>query len=115
WALAHEHADQLPGKYGAILFTFVHVEKPGLAVRDWAWLTRDPAKVVSVDKMTPVLSEPTRITVNLNQSRDADGGPWTTIRIKHEHLPIEWLDDMAIYWDYQLAIAQHHEFGLPKR
>jgi hypothetical protein len=29
-------------------------------------------------------------------------------------LPVEWLDDMETYWAYQLSIADHAKFGIPK-
>ena len=46
------------------------------------------------------------MTMALDQSKAADGEPWTTIRIKHEGLPVEWLEDMETWWAYQLSIAR---------
>lgn len=50
--------------------------------------------------------------MTLTQHRDEARDPWTTIRIDHEQLPVEWLEDMETYWDYQLSIAEHAEFGV---
>lgn len=49
--------------------------------------------------------------MTLDQSRDAAGSPWTTIRVNHEDLPVEWLEDMETWWAYQLSIADHAGFG----
>ena len=52
-------------------------------------------------------------TVSLVQTQ-RDGEAWTTIRIDHDGLPVEWLDDMQTYWasTCQLSIADHAGFGV---
>jgi hypothetical protein len=113
WGFAHDHADQLSGARGAVRYVFTEVEKPHRAVRLRDWMVdRSCARVpLDTDKMVPLLSTPTTITVTLSQLRDDAGAPWTTIRIEHEALPIEWVHDMETYWDYQLAIAEHSNMG----
>lgn len=61
-----------------------------------------------------LLAEESIVTTTLDQSKDATGGAWTTIRIRHEGLPVEWLDDMETWWAFQLAIADHAGFGVPR-
>lgn len=112
WSLSHEHPDQLTGHFGAVEVRFVEVEKPARAVRDWQWLSTTAGRIVGIDKLEPFLPAPTQMTVTLTQSRDAEGEPWTTIQIDHDGLPIEWVQDMTTYWNYQLAIADHAGFGL---
>lgn len=114
WALSHEHRDQFTGRYGAVRTTFIEVDKPARAVRTWEWMVSDFDQTVSIDKLRPFLPGPTTLTVSLEQSKDTGGEPWTTIRIEHTDLPVEWIEDVSIYWDYQLAIADMAGFGMPR-
>ncbi|WP_436702242.1 hypothetical protein [Nocardioides sp. BYT-33-1] len=107
FASSHDHADQLTGSCGSIRYSFIEVESPKRAVRNWNWL---PGPTWDNDG-APMLREESRVTMTLNQSKDAAGVPWTTIRIRHEGLPVEWLEDMETWWAYQLSIADHAEFG----
>jgi hypothetical protein len=59
----------------------------------------------------PVLATDSIRTVTLVESK-RDGEAWTTIRIQHDGLPVEWLDDRETYWAYQLSIADHAGFGI---
>ncbi|WP_345526585.1 hypothetical protein [Nocardioides endophyticus] len=111
---SHDHADQLTGTTGCVHWTFTEVEKPHRAVRDWQWLYNANRPNPTWTERVPVLAEPSHITVTLVQSRDEAGEPWTTITIDHELLPLEWVDDMHTYWGYQLSIADHAAFGVPK-
>jgi uncharacterized protein YndB with AHSA1/START domain len=110
-----DHPDQLTGRRGTISFTFVEVEKPARVVRRWNWLrpTR-PDGVSGRRDGVPVLVEDSVITTTLVESRP-DGVPWTTVRMVHSGLPVEWLDDMTAYWNMQLAIADAARFGTSKR
>jgi hypothetical protein len=111
WATADDHVDQLSGSRGAIRSSFVEVDRPKRAVRRWNWVI-SPGHSAWVGEWHPVLPEDTLLTVTLDQSKDPSGDPWTTIRIHHEGLPVEWLDDMETWWSYQLAIADHVQLGL---
>ena len=114
WAFSGDHADQLTGRNGAVRYSFLDVDKPGRAVRVWEWMVTPERDRVLMDRMAPLLREPTRVTVTLTQSRDAERDAWTTIAIDHSNVPVEWVEDLETYWDYQLAIAEHARFGLPK-
>ena len=59
----------------------------------------------------PGLAEDSVMTTTLVTTR-RDGLPWTTIRLVHEGLPVEWLDDVETYWSFQLAIADVAGFGV---
>lgn len=114
WAFSHTTPDQLTGEHGSVRHSFVEVDKPHRAVREWEWLVSPSDTTVSMDQLVPFLAEPSRMTVTLTQTRDEAGEPWTTIEILHEQLPVEWLTDMETYWSYQLSIADHAGFGVPK-
>lgn len=111
WGYSVDHPDQLTGRNGAVRSSFVEVEKPARAVRRWNWMQpRGENGNASWDD-NPVLAADSIMTVTLVQSQ-RDGEAWTTIRIEHDGLPVEWLDDMETYWAYQLAIADHAGFGV---
>jgi hypothetical protein len=85
------------------------------SVRDFVWLSTTSDRMVPTNQLTPFLRrEPTRMTVTLTQSRDDQGEPWITTHIDHDRLPVEWLDDMRTYWEYQLSIADIFDFGVKK-
>ncbi len=112
---SHKHADQLTGRTGLIQYSFVEVDKPHRAVRDFQWyFNQNRPDLMWPEEPEPFLPVPTRMTVTLVQSRDDAGDPWTTISIDHDQLPVEWLEDMETYWNYQLSIADHAQFGVPK-
>jgi uncharacterized protein YndB with AHSA1/START domain len=111
-AYSFDHPDQLTGRRGAIVWEFVEVEKPARVVRRWNWLRPTREGIGGRYDSVPVLVEDSMVTTTLVTSR-RDGVPWTTIRMVHEGLPVEWLDDMETYWTYQLAIADAAGFGLP--
>jgi hypothetical protein len=104
----------LSGQRGTIGYSFIEVERPHRAVRQWRWLVGSRGGHVTFTDHVPFLAEPTLMTVTLTQHRDEVGDPETTINIAHEHVPVEWAEDLRTYWDYQLSIAQHAEFGKSK-
>ncbi|MGY2703315.1 hypothetical protein [Nocardioides sp. HB32] len=114
YATAHDHPDQMSGRSGAIRTSYLEVEKPARAVRQWDWVVPPPGGDLVLWNRVPFLPEPTVLAVELTQSRDEAGEPWATIVIEHDGLPVEWLDDMETYWGYQLSIADHAGFGVPK-
>lgn len=116
WAFSRNHPDQLTGSEGAVRTVFVEVDRPRRVVRRWQWM-RLPASAsdTTIDHFVAVLPEESRLTVELTQSRDDHGEAWTEIRVHHENLPVEWLDDMRAWWDLQLAIADHGAFGSSTR
>ncbi|MBO0843866.1 MAG: hypothetical protein J2P22_00415 [Nocardioides sp.] len=111
WCYSVDHPDQLTGRNGAIRSSFVEVDKPARAVRRWNWMQPRGANGNATRDNNPVLAADSIMTVSLTQSQ-RDGEPWTTIRIEHAGLPVEWLDDMETYWAYQLTIADHAGFGV---
>lgn len=111
WAYAHDHLNQLTGRYGAIQNIFLEVSRPRRAVREWVWLRGHVHESVDGPGGAPAHAEPTVVTTTLDQSRDAEGQAWTKITVEHARLPVEWAADMETYWDYQLAIADHADFG----
>lgn len=117
WAQSYDHADQLTGTHGAIQYSFVEVDKPRRAVRRWNWLAHPSPGVpyIDFDQWLPILAEDSIITVTLEESKDAKGDAWTEVRMRHDGLPVEWMDDMQAWWDLQLAIADHAGFGVPKK
>ena len=48
----------------------------------------------------------TQVGATLDQHRDEAGNAWTTVTIEHDHLPVEWVDDMHAWWSMQLAILE---------
>jgi len=106
YASSHDHPDQLTGSRGAIRYSFVEMDRPKRAVRNWNWLTGP-----TWDDRTLLLPSESRVTVTLDQTKDDSGAAWTTIRVRHEGLPVEWLEDMETWWGYQLSIADHAGFG----
>ncbi|ROR90905.1 hypothetical protein [Nocardioides aurantiacus] len=111
WSYAHKHPDQLTGRYGAVQTTFLEVAKPQRAVREWVWLRGHANVRVNDPRITRAHAAPTMVTTTLTQTRDAEGQAWTTITLEHAGLPAEWAADMETYWNYQLAIADHADFG----
>lgn len=114
WAYSHDHPDQLTGTWGAVKTIFLEIDKPHRAVREWHWMTQRGLGGESIDAFVPLLAEPTIMTVTLTQTRNPDGEAETLIQIDHARVPVEWADDLAIYWDYQLSIADHAHFGTRK-
>lgn len=114
WASADDNPDQMSGSTGSIRCSYTDVKKPVHAVRTWNWMVPPDGRDLTLAARVPVLAEDAQITVDLTEAKDADGQAWTTIRITHAGLPVEWLDDMETYWGYQLAIADHANFGIPK-
>lgn len=115
WAWSTDHPDQLTGTHGAVEYSFAEVDRPRRAVRRWNWLVHPSPGVpyVDIEQWLPVLAEDSLVTVTLEESKDAHGDPWTEVRMRHDGLPVEWLDDMQAWWDLQLAIADHAGFGVP--
>ena len=111
WAYSVDHSDQLTGRNGAVRSSFVEVEKPARAVRRWNWMRPRGEHGNATWDDNPVLPVDSIRTVTLMESK-RDGETWTTIRIEHDGLPVEWLDDMETYWAYQLSIADHAGFGV---
>jgi len=110
WAWSGNHQDQLTGRRGAIRWSFVEVDKPHRAVRAWNWQRPRGRAPSPFFPGVSVLDHDSTLTVTLAESKHANE-PWTTIRFTHDGLPVEWLADLATYWDYQLAIAEHGDFG----
>lgn len=117
WAESGGHADQLSGATGVIQYSFVEVEKPGHAVRQWNWLAHPSpgTPYIPYEQWIPVLAENATVTMRLSQSNDSEGQPWTEIRYRFEGIPVEWIDDMRDWLSLQLAIADHLEFGVAKQ
>ena len=111
WAYSVDHSDQLTGRNGTVRSSFVEVEKPARAVRRWNWMQPRGENGNATWDDNPVLAADSIRTVALVESK-RDGEAWTTIRIEHDGLPVEWLDDMETYWAYQLSIADHAAFGV---
>jgi hypothetical protein len=107
---AHSSLDQLSGAGGAIRWQFTEVTVPKRAVRRWNWVVRH-AGARRIDAWPALLPQDSQVTIELTQPRDAVGDPWTTIRLEHARLPIEWVDDMTDWWNFQFAIADHAGFG----
>lgn len=100
--------DQLTGYPSSIRWSFTSVEKPARVVRSWNWVAgpwNQPQRQVRT------LSQDTVVTTTLEQSKDDTGQPWATIRVRHEDLPVEWLEDMETWWSFQLAVADQAESG----
>ena len=109
WAYSSDNVDQLTGRNGAVRWSFAEVDKPARAVRRWNWM-RPQGDENATWADNPLLDPESTLTVSLTESK-RDGEPWTTIRIEHAGLPVEWLADMETYWAYQLSIADIAEFG----
>lgn len=112
WVYSGKSADQLTGSRGYIEYIFIEVERPHRAIRELNWHLRTSRGPEQPFQSVPILDKPTVVAVELTQSRDATGEPQTTIDICHDGLPVEWLEDMELYWNFQLAIAEHARFGV---
>ncbi|HEX5087971.1 MAG TPA: hypothetical protein VFV89_09185 [Nocardioides sp.] len=114
WAWSDDHADQLTGSRGAVLVRFVELDKPRRVVRTWNWVRRVGERGPSpFARGAEVLADDSVLTISLDESK-RDAETWTTIRIEHAAIPVEWVEDLRDYWAYQLAIADQAGFGLPK-
>ncbi len=114
WAWSDDHADQLTGSRGAVRDRFVELDRPRRVVRAWNWVRRVGERGPSpFAPGADVLTEDSLLTISLEESK-RDAEPWTSIRIEHAGIPLEWIDDLGDYWAYQLSIADHARFGLPK-
>ncbi|MFJ9314787.1 SRPBCC domain-containing protein [Pimelobacter simplex] len=110
WGTSWESQDQLTGSRGDIRYVFLEVDPPRRAVRRWDWeINPRPVLDPSVDAPEVIVS--TTVTVTLEESRDGEDQSWTEVRITHDDLPVEWVDDMRDWWTFQLAIADHAGFG----
>jgi hypothetical protein len=73
--------------------TLVEVDRPKSVVTNWQWFTG-----TGLGHDRPVLPNPTTLRVRLEQSKNVDGQPETTLHLDHDGLPIEWIEDMHACW-----------------
>lgn len=97
--------DPITGSSGAIRTAFVEVKRPSYVLRSWNWVTRPAGPKTPREEWPAVLPRDTLLSVMLDESTDSDGRPWTTVRLEHDDLPVEWVDDMAAWWELQIALV----------
>jgi hypothetical protein len=101
-----ELADGLTGSGGYLEDICIGRDSPAWIERTWNWFIGYP-----VTEGRPFLSEPSKLRMDFAQRNNTNGEPETTIRIEHSGLPVEWVAGMTAFWELQLAIARHREFG----
>jgi hypothetical protein len=99
--------DQLSGFSCALRVAVIERDGPAQFVRAWNWVRQPPPGTYAPDsEWAPVLPEMALQTTRLTQSKGSQGEVTTHVQIEHTRLPIEWIDDMAAWWKFQLAIAR---------
>jgi len=110
YAFADDHEDQLSGRHGGIRTQFIEVDAPRRVVRQWDWVARvRPGDFIT--EWEPVLPHPTYATFEFTQRKNPEGQAETTVRLDHADLPVEWVEDMTAWWQFQFAIADLNSFG----
>jgi hypothetical protein len=79
--------------------TLVEVDSPTGVVTRWEWVTGP-----DYGHGEPILT--TTLSVRLDQATDGDGTPLTTVHLRHDQLPTEWLDDMRRCWLCKLEAGE---------
>ena len=105
------HPDHIAGTSRSAILTRPRVEHdpPRLSALWWRWGRPVPP-------LHPTLNEPAayssvqdadaRLDVTYERTEDKS----TKVTVQHSGVPIEWVDDVASWWTYQLAIARR-SFG----
>lgn len=105
-----DHPDQLSGRRGMIRNIVVEEDRPRRRVKRLAWLVPPPGrKTGSPDERTVAVDS--TVVLTFTQSKNPDGQVWTTVEVSHYGLPIEWVEDLSVWWTYQLAFMDHHATG----
>lgn len=77
-------------------------DPPRLSALRWQWGTPVPP-------FHPILGKPRDyepflpVDTKLNVRYERNPGKSVTVRLEHSAIPIEWADDLAAWWSYQLA------------
>jgi hypothetical protein len=92
-------------------------KSPAYSVASWTWLRRTPDRITPERRdgrpgaiLVPATPQMT-LRFDLENAADDDGTPTTTVRVTHDHVPIEWVDDLSAYWRWMLERADY-EFDL---
>jgi len=101
--------DRISGTTCALRVAVIERQRPGRVVRSWNWvrLPQPGTTWPPASQWQPFLPIDALQTTVLRQTKDSNGQPWTHVSLEHERLPIEWIDDMTVWWTFQLDIAEH--------
>jgi hypothetical protein len=75
-------------------------------------MSNGPDPQAPLEGATSFLPDPTIVRIELTEHTADDGGKQTTVQVRHDGLPVEWLDDMTAYWRWMLAIGESRCFGV---
>jgi len=109
---AGDHIDQLSGSKGAIRTSIVAIDPPNRVVRNWNWVAKNRPGRLQLLEWPAFLPSETVVTVVLERDPHDHGDPRTLVHLSHENVPSEWIDDLTLWWQFQLDIA--HMTGLGK-
>jgi hypothetical protein len=106
-----EGGDRFTGE-GHLDQTLLEFCSPAYLVMSWTWINNGPDPENPFEGASSFLSEPSVVRFDLTEDATEDGGKQTTVQVRHDGLPVEWLDDMTTYWRWILAIAEVQGFGV---
>lgn len=127
----HDYADDRSGEANLIVpsdgivdYGIVETKPPEYTVATWTWIRlpagRTGSRRQDGRRGTVLIPAQPQMTVRfdlMNAGRD-DGTPTTLVRVTHDHVPVEWVDDLTAYWrwtlergDYDLDLSDARRRG----
>jgi hypothetical protein len=96
-------------------------QKPAFSLSSWLWLRVTPGSALPQARggapgAMLVSADPPPMTLrfDLAQATGTGGQPVTTVRVTHDQVPVEWLEDLTAYWQWMLERVDY-DLDLVKR
>lgn len=108
---SNDSIDQLSGRFGAIRTSIIAIDPPNSVVRNWMWVVNRSVGRVPLTEWPELLPAESQLTILLKPTVNAREGANTEVSLHHDRLPVEWIDDMTTWWQFQLEIARRTGLG----
>ena len=110
-------ANRIVACNGTVECHILDAKPPAYAIATWTWLRLPPDRLSPERRdgrpgavLVPATPQMT-LRFDLENAAMDDDTPRTLVRVTHDHVPVEWADDLSAYWRWMLERADY-EFDL---
>jgi hypothetical protein len=106
-------ANRIVACNGAIECAIQQIQPPEWVVASWTWERLPPDRLAAErrdGRPGAVLVPPdpqVTLRFDLEKAPHVDEMPATMVRVTHDHVPVEWVDDLSAYWRWMLERADY--------
>ncbi|MBO0885272.1 MAG: hypothetical protein J2P17_34070, partial [Mycobacterium sp.] len=106
-------ANRIVPRDGTIECQILEAKRPSYVVSTWTWRRNDADRVPAreIDERTAAILVPPQpqmtLRFDLETAPKLDGLPTSIVRVTHDFVPLEWVDDLSAYWRWMFERADY--------